>query len=246
MTADNQPSVKPLFASPRQGPESDERYTPSWIFDGIADTFDLDPAAPVEGGDCVPAVTKLTRLDDGLAHTWQGFVWLNPPFSRSSAWADRFRSHGDGIWLGPVANSRAWIDLARAADLIWHIRDIAFTHPTHAGKRSNMPLAFIALGHRGYDGLERLARSGRHTGALLAGSWTKGSVTLERVPRDPYDKPPPNADTEARIEAITARRDWRKNRDLTPMEYRLDDECLARHYAEDVTFLLFQIDGSGT
>jgi hypothetical protein len=156
-----------LFASAQQGRESDERYTPRWIFDGIGDTFDLDPASPVEGGDCVPAAVKLTRLDDGLAKPWRGFVWLNPPFSRSSAWADRFREHGDGIWLGPVANSRAWIDLARAADMVWHIRDIAFTHPTHAGKRSNMPLAFVALGDRGRIGLLKLAISSRHAGALF-------------------------------------------------------------------------------
>lgn len=157
-----------LLAVPRQGPESDERYTPRWIFDGIGDTFDLDPASPVDGGDCVPATRKLTRIDDGLAKIWHGFVWLNPPFSDATAWGDRFREHGDGIWLGPVANARYWIDLARGADLIWHIRDIAFTHPTHAGRRSNMPLAVIAYGERGAGGLERLASSGRHLGALVA------------------------------------------------------------------------------
>jgi hypothetical protein len=156
-----------LFVSPVQSMDADERYTPRWVFDGIGDTFDLDPASPLEGGDCVPATRKLTKLDDGLAYPWHGFIWLNPPYSQSTRWADRFREHGDGIWLGPVANSRWWIDLARVADLIWHCRDFAFTHPTHAGRHSSMPLAFVALGARGVTGLERLAVSGRHDGALV-------------------------------------------------------------------------------
>jgi hypothetical protein len=162
-----------LFRIPQQGREPDERYTPRWVFEGIGDTFDLDPAAPVDGGDCVPAAKRFTRIDNGLNHAWHGFVWCNPPFSQTSAFADYFREHADGIWLGPVANSRAWIDLARAADLIWHTRDLAFTHPTHAGKRSNMPLAFIALGARGCSGLERLALSGRHVGALVVPHGTR-------------------------------------------------------------------------
>jgi hypothetical protein len=40
------------------------------------------------------------------------------------------------------------------------------------------------------------------------------------------------------IEAIKARRDSRFGKDLSQFELRLDDECLAKHYAEDVTFLL--------
>ena len=40
------------------------------------------------------------------------------------------------------------------------------------------------------------------------------------------------------IEAIKKRRDWRAGKDLSPVEVRLDDEHLAKHYAEDVTFLI--------
>lgn len=50
-----------LFPAVVQGHDSDERYTPRWVFDGLGLTFDLDPASPVEGGDCVPARRKLTR-----------------------------------------------------------------------------------------------------------------------------------------------------------------------------------------
>lgn len=156
-----------LFASPVQGTATDERYTPQWVFDGLGLTFDLDPASPVEGGDVVPATRKLTRLDDGLACEWSGLVWLNPPFSEATPWAAKFRQHGNGVFLGPIANSRWWIDLASTADLLWLCRDFAFTHPTHAGRRSSMPLAFLAMGDQATDGLERLATSGVHPGVLV-------------------------------------------------------------------------------
>jgi hypothetical protein len=156
-----------LIAVPIQSNDSDERYTPRWIFDGLGLAFDLDPASPVDGGDCVPATRKLTRNDDGLAHDWHGLVWLNPPFSESTRWADKFRAHGNGVFLGPVANGRWWANLVRNADVVWHCRDFAFTHPTHAGRRSSMPLAMVAYGQTAADAVTRLARSGVQDGVLM-------------------------------------------------------------------------------
>ena len=157
-----------LFAVAVPGRETDERWTPRWVFDALGETFDLDPASPVGGGDAVPAAVKLTRLDDGLAQPWDGFVWLNPPFSESTPWADRFRTHANGVWLGPIANARWFVDLARAADRLYLCRDFAFDHPTHAGRRSSMPLAFVALGARAGAAVDRLAVSGRLAGALVS------------------------------------------------------------------------------
>jgi hypothetical protein len=156
-----------LFNVPIQGLESDERYTPKWIFDGLGLTFDLDPAAPVGGGDCVPARHRYTSEDDGLAQEWFGLVWLNPPFSLSTPWADRFRAHRNGVFLGPVANGRWWCDLLRVADVVWHCRDFAFSHPLHAGKRSSMPLAMVACGEIAAEAVRRLGRSGVQDGVLV-------------------------------------------------------------------------------
>jgi len=160
--------MEPLFICAVQGLDSDERWTPRWVFDAMAETFDTDPASPIDGGDHVPAVVKFTRLEDGLAQPWHGFVWLNPPFSESTAWADRFRAHACGVWLGPIANARWFVDLARAADRLYLCRDIAFDHPTHAGRRSSMPLAFVALSARAVAAVDRLAVSRRIAGALVS------------------------------------------------------------------------------
>lgn len=156
-----------LFPTPIRETATDERFTPEWVFGGLGMTFDLDPASPIGGGDCVPARRKLTREDDGLAHEWNGVVWLNPPFSEATPWATKFRLHANGIFLGPIANARWWNELANAADRLWLCRDFAFVHPTHAGKRSSMPLAFAAMGGGAVDALTRLATSGVHDGALV-------------------------------------------------------------------------------
>lgn len=163
----------PLFLGHApQTNESDERYTPQWIFDGLGLVFDLDPASPGQGaGDCVPATTKITKATNGLAVDWFGLVWLNPPFSASTEWADKFVAHGNGVFLGPVANSRWTHDLMSAANLIWLCRDFAFTHPTHAGRRSSMPLFMAAMGVLGTQGLRRLATKTSHQGTLVRADW---------------------------------------------------------------------------
>ena len=156
-----------LFKAPVQSQDSDERYTPKWVFHHLGIMFDLDPCSPVDGGDAVPALRKLTRLDDGLTHDWHGCVWVNPPFSNATAFADKFIAHGNGLFLGPVANARWTQDLIDMSDLVWLCRDFPFTHPTHAGKRSSMPLMFCAAGFKAKTGLRRLAMSDVHRGALL-------------------------------------------------------------------------------
>ena len=169
-TFENAPlSVAPMFdGHPPQSLDKDERYTPAWVFEGLGLTFDLDPASPGEGnGDAVPARRKLTRADDGLAQPWYGLVWLNPPFSNATAWANRFMEHANGVFLGPIANGRWTHEMMKSAHLLWLCRDFAFTHPTHSGKRSSMPLFFAAYGMVASDGLKNLALSARHEGVLV-------------------------------------------------------------------------------
>lgn len=156
-----------LFAAPVQSRETDERYTPAWIFDALGETFDLDPASPPLGISQVPVAAVWTKEDDGLTRPWHGFVWLNPPFSDATAWADRFMAHANGIWLGPVANS-VWHDrMVRESDAMILLRDFAFIGINHAQKRSSMPLSMHGFGSRAVAALSRFAVTAPTAGVLL-------------------------------------------------------------------------------
>lgn len=82
--------------------ETDEWYTPSWMFRALSIEFDLDPCSPGAPPSSVPAKTHLTKADNGLTADWVGSVWLNPPFSSKRAWYDRMVVHGHGIALMPA------------------------------------------------------------------------------------------------------------------------------------------------
>jgi hypothetical protein len=157
-----------LFSYASQELEADERFTPSWVFDGLGLKFDLDPASPIGIDTVVPARVKLTREDDGLATPWDGIVWCNPPFSSMTRWADKFIAHGNGVMLGPVADS-GWMNRAmHACDAVYIMRDLKFWHPTHKGKESAYPLALWAMGGQAYMGLVRATRLwGPERGTLL-------------------------------------------------------------------------------
>lgn len=99
------------------GAGSDEYYTPPWLFDELAVTFDVDVAAPATGRTC-PAHTYYTQDDDGLTQPWHGMVWCNPPYSAPEAWAQRFTEHGNGIWLSMLRNGKWLIPLLDAADTV--------------------------------------------------------------------------------------------------------------------------------
>lgn len=157
----------PIFTVPVDRRDSDERFTPRWVFDALGETFDLDPAHPLDAATHVPTAKYYTRDDDGLAQPWHGFVWCNPPYSNSTPWAERFIEHGNGIWLGLVANARWTQQMLRTADLVWLMRDFAFEHPTHSGKRASMPLAMFAYSDRAARALHRAARALPDAGVLM-------------------------------------------------------------------------------
>ena len=71
----------------RNSVESDERYTPDWVLELVAQIMggiDLDPCSdPLKR---VPAAKHFTKDDNGLDQPWSGRVFLNPPFSDSGEW----------------------------------------------------------------------------------------------------------------------------------------------------------------
>lgn len=54
-----------LFPAHVQSRETDERYTPAWIFYALGERFDLDPASPPLGVSQVPTEAVWTKDDDG-------------------------------------------------------------------------------------------------------------------------------------------------------------------------------------
>lgn len=76
----------------------EEWLTPPYIINALGE-FDLDPCAPIVR--LFPtAQSFFTINDDGLAHPWQGRVWLNPPYGdQTTRWLQRLAEHGNGIAL---------------------------------------------------------------------------------------------------------------------------------------------------
>lgn len=79
---------------------NDEWYTPRWLFEAAGLTFDMDVCAPMapEYRTC-PALRYLTLNDDGLTAPWDGLVWMNPPYSGSRPWVERWAVHPTGLAL---------------------------------------------------------------------------------------------------------------------------------------------------
>jgi hypothetical protein len=98
-----------LFPMPQEANTSDDYWTPKWIFDALAIEFDLDVACPPEGPPHNSARDFYTQETDGLANSWFGNVWMNPPFSKTNDWAYKFMEHRNGICLVPMSKSR-WFD----------------------------------------------------------------------------------------------------------------------------------------
>ncbi len=89
--------------------ESNEWYTPKYIFDALNTVFDIDVAAPKDRTYLhVPANHFIT--ENGLGE-WNGYVWMNPPFGDMKTkfqWIDRFILNGNGIILMPDRSPAPW------------------------------------------------------------------------------------------------------------------------------------------
>ena len=96
--------------------ETDERYTPKWIFDTLDVEFDLDPCSPIGGIKDAPIKYYYTAEDDGLSKEWFGNVWVNPPFSNPRPFMEKLAQHGKGIGLVRISQSQWAKDLWNLCD----------------------------------------------------------------------------------------------------------------------------------
>ena len=110
--------------------ETDERYTPKWIFDTLNVEFDLDPCSPVGGIKDAPIKYYYTAEDDGLSKQWFGNVWVNPPFSNPRPFMEKLVKHGQGIGLVRISQSQWAKDLWNLCDgVILNDKRLKFDRP---------------------------------------------------------------------------------------------------------------------
>lgn len=147
--------------------ESDEWYTPKYIFDAFGCRFDLDVAAPFSGPLHVPADGWI--YERSLERAWSGFVWMNPPFGGRNGlvpWLDRFFAHGNGIALTPDRTSAPWWQnaAAKADGILFVAGKIRFIRPDGSeGKSPSNGTTLFAAGARACDALTRAASEGLGT-----------------------------------------------------------------------------------
>ena len=145
--------------------ETDEWYTPRYVFDELGEEFDLDVACPAEGPRHTPA--KRFFSEGALDRDWEGFVWMNPPFGHQASkrlWLFAFFHHGNGIALLPDRTSAPWWqEFAPWADAVLFVAPkIKFERPD--GTRGEQPgtgTTLFAAGPRAKSALLRASSLGR-------------------------------------------------------------------------------------
>lgn len=149
--------------------ETDEWYTPAYIFEALGCVFDLDVASPPEGPRHVPCTSFI--CERSLEKTWTGFVWMNPPYGHQSTkieWLDKFFKHGNGIALVPDRTSAPWWQtFAPKADAILFVNGkIKFERPDGS------------IGQQPGNGTCLFSIGARATGALIEGGRKLGFVSV--------------------------------------------------------------------
>lgn len=134
--------------------QSDEWYTPAYIFDALGERFDLDVAAPREGPRHTPADNWYSDEHDGLKSEWHGFVWMNPPFGHQSTkrnWLRKFFDHGEGVALLPDRTSAPWWQeyAPRASAILFIAPKVKFERPDGSiGEQPGTGTTLFAAGGR--------------------------------------------------------------------------------------------------
>lgn len=141
--------------------KNDEWVTPPNIISALG-VFDLDPCAPIKRV-YDTAKNYHTIETNGLAHDWNGRVWLNPPFNRyeRDAWMSKMAEHNNGIMLIPAAletqssQKHVW---GKASGILFlnHRPHFHYVDGTRAKANSGCTICLVAYGA---DNLDCLLKS---------------------------------------------------------------------------------------
>lgn len=148
------------MASHERSGQTDEWYTPAWIFEALNVKFDYDPCSP---GGRVPSHTwcRYGAFNRGLEGNWRGSVWLNPPFGGRNGirpWLEKFAEHDNGIAIVPNRTATDWFQdfTQHAAGLLFIRGKVKFLRPDGTEGRSpgygNVLVAYgTKMAHALYD-----------------------------------------------------------------------------------------------
>jgi phage N-6-adenine-methyltransferase len=138
---------------------SDEWYSPKSLFDDLNLHFDLDVASAIDNKSHVPATRRYTIEDDGLVQTWEGRVWMNPPYSKPSPWVTKWLEHCNGIALLPMAKSR-WFNELMQSEAKFVLLPSTFKFDSPEGKPLSLMMG-STLWALGDDNVEAISRLGK-------------------------------------------------------------------------------------
>jgi phage N-6-adenine-methyltransferase len=128
---------------------ADDWYTPKFIFDALDVQFDLDVCSPVGGTGIVPAEKFYTIEDDCLAQNWDGFVWMNPPYSNPTPFVEKFITHKNGICLVPMAKAKWFHKLWAESDVIVPMPvNLKFHRPNDSDAQIMFNTALVGIGSK--------------------------------------------------------------------------------------------------
>ena len=135
--------------------DTDEQYTPKWIFEALNVQFDLDVCAPDGGVQWIPAKKYYSLKDDSLNQVWNGIIWMNPPYSKPTLWIDKFIEHGNGIALLPFSKSAWFIKIWESADAIVALTPrMKFIKSNGDLNSISMPVCLVGMGLNAVNALK--------------------------------------------------------------------------------------------
>lgn len=158
------------------GYDGDEWYTPAEYIEAarrVMGDIDLDPASCESAQDVIGAGVYYTKEDNGLARSWFGRVWLNPPYSMPlikdfvTTIIDEYESGrvSEAIVLTNNSSDTSWFHMLLAMYPACFTRGrVQFWRPDHEAFGTRQGQVFFYLGHN----LEAFIREFSQFGIVVA------------------------------------------------------------------------------
>jgi hypothetical protein len=144
--------------------KSEEWLTPPDLLAKLG-AFDLDPCSPI-ARPWPTATEHFTKEDDGLAQTWEGRCFVNPPYgSKTHRWIRKLAEHGDGIALifarTETKTFFPWVWEYATGLLFLRGRLNFYTPDGKRGGAAGAPSVLIAYGQENFAALTRSGIEGK-------------------------------------------------------------------------------------